>query len=164
MRTLTILVVPCAALLAGCAMMPPPVPMSGAAAEIHALAGVWNGSYVGGTGRQGSIRFELAADADIAFGDVLMLPSRQPRRDATPDQATYGAAQSPRALSIAFVRAAGDSVHGVLDPYEDPECGCTLWTRFDGRLHGDAITGTYVTRGWRTGEVLTGTWNVRRDR
>jgi hypothetical protein len=58
----------------------------------------------------------------------------------------------------------GDTVTGVLDPYEDPECKCTLLTRFAGRLRGDRITGRYSTTNVETGVVTGGEWDVHRKR
>jgi hypothetical protein len=53
---------------------------------------------------------------------------------------------------------------GVLEPYEDPECGCLLVTRFEGRLRGDAIEGSYASVNTRTREVTRGEWKVTRHR
>jgi len=61
---------------AGCATPPPPpVPVSGESDVLALLEGVWEGDYVSpATSRSGSIRFELQAGADTAFGDVWMYP------------------------------------------------------------------------------------------
>jgi hypothetical protein len=148
-------------LAAGCTTMPPPVPVVGAPADVAALAGTWSGDYWSPmTGRSGSITFTLAAAADTAIGEVLMLPSRFPRGTSPPEHAS--SAPAPRTLSIAFVRAAHDSVFGYLDPYEDPECDCLLVTKFAGRLQADRIDGRYLTRNTRTSEVSSGEWSVRR--
>lgn len=147
---------------ASCATMPPPVPVIGATHDVAALAGTWSGEYWSPvTGRSGSITFTLAAEADTAFGEVLMLPSRQ-SHTTTPSGHGGPPSQMPRTLSIAFVRAAHDSVFGYLDPYEDAECECLLLTKFVGRLDGGAITGRYVTRNTRTSETTTGEWSVHR--
>jgi hypothetical protein len=42
------------------------------------------------------------------------------------------------------VHAAGGGVTGQLVPYRDPECDCQVATRFEGRIHGDTIEGTYT--------------------
>ena len=150
------------ALAAGCASAPPPVPILGARPDVAALAGTWAGDYWSpATGRSGSITFDLAAGADTAFGDVLMMPSRLPHATASHDGPRAG---QPEALRIAFVRAARDSVFGYLDFYLDPECGCVLMTKFAGRLEGDEIRGRYLTRNTQTSEITSGEWNVRRKR
>src|SRR5262245_45774862 len=116
---------------AGCTTMPPPVPVVGARSDVSALAGTWSGDYWSPvTGRNGAISFQLAAGADTAVGDVLMLPGRIPH--ATASHAGGSPAPAPKSLSIAFVRAAGDSVFGYLDPYDDPDCDCVLITKFAG--------------------------------
>jgi len=145
-----------------CATMPPPVPVIGATHDVAALAGTWSGEYWSPvTGRSGSITFRLAADADTAFGEVLMLPSRLSHA-TVPSEHAGPPSPTPRMLSIAFVRAAHDSVFGFLDPYEDAECECLLLTKFVGRLDGGVITGRYLTRNTRTSETATGEWSVRR--
>ena len=139
-----------------CTIMPPPVPMIGAAPDVAALAGTWTGQYWSPTtGRQGSISFMLAADADTAVGEVLMLPSKLPHATAASNHGG-SPAPAPKTLSIAFVRTVHDSVFGYLDPYDDPECACVLITRFAGRLRGNAIEGRYVTRNTHTSEITTG--------
>src|SRR5690349_24564848 len=66
--------------LAGCASVPEPVELGGKEADLRPLVGTWSGTYSYlGNGRRGSIRIMLsidpAADATIAFGDVLMVPT-----------------------------------------------------------------------------------------
>src|SRR6188472_2466129 len=65
---------------AGCASVPEPVELGGKEADLRPLVGTWSGTYSYlGNGRRGSIRITLrvdpAADATIAFGDVLMVPT-----------------------------------------------------------------------------------------
>ena len=153
-------------LLVGCTTMPPPVPVVGDRPDVAALAGTWSGDYWSpATGRNGTITFELAAGADTAFGDVLMLASRHPRATANHgDSHGVSYAPAPRTLSIAFVRAAADSVFGYLDPYPDPDCDCVLVTKFAGRLENGAIRGRYLTRNTQTSEIASGEWHVRRKR
>jgi hypothetical protein len=64
-------------------------------------------------------------------------------------------------LSIAFVRISGGDVTGTLDPYTDPECQCTVQTTFTGKLRGNTIEGTFVTRGPSAREQA-GRWKVTR--
>ena len=152
------------AVFAACAPAPQtPVPLTGAAADVAALVGQWDGSYSSAaTGRSGSISFTLTANGDSAFGDVIMIP----RGFGRPLQAAgaAGAPAPPRSsvLSISFVRVAGGRVTGTLAPYADPETGEQLYTTFEGRLRGDAIEGTFTTRSAGGAGTQTGQWKVTR--
>ncbi|NIP81707.1 MAG: hypothetical protein GWM90_21815, partial [Gemmatimonadetes bacterium] len=50
-----------------------------------------------------------------------------------------------RVLTITFVRSAGGTVFGRLDPYNDPVCGCEMRTTFTGRVKGNLVEGTYTS-------------------
>ncbi|SRR6266508_4492829 len=156
-----------AALLPACAPAPQtPVPMVGAATDVAALAGRWEGAYSSAaTGRSGSISFTLTASGDSAFGDVVMVPRGfgRPLQAWNTSAAPAGAA-APRSavLTINFVRVAEGRVTGTLAPYRDPETGVPLFTAFEGRLRGDVIEGTYTTRAARGVDSQTGEWNVTR--
>ena len=156
-----------ALVLAGCSTAPAPVPVVGTPADLGALAGEWGGAYQGQTsGRSGSIVFKLAAGADTAYGDVVMI-AHQRRESRLPVQdpsAGLPIARTPEVLSIAFVRAAGGGVSGRLIPYRDPECDCLVDTRFEGRLRGNVIEGTFWSRHIERGEIQTGTWKVTRKK
>lgn len=151
----------------GCSGSPAPVPVLGVPADLARLAGEWGGEYRDEpSGRGGSIVFKLSAGADTAFGDVVMIPrERRPERLPTQDpSAGLALPRTLEVLSIAFVRAAGGSVSGRLIPYRDPECDCLVNARFEGRIRGDTIEGTFTTRRVESGEIQTGTWKVRRKR
>ena len=157
----------------GCSGAPAPVPVVGAPADLGRLAGEWSGEYQGETsGRSGTIVFKLSAGADTAFGDVLMIPrERREQRLPTQDPSTgLPIPRAPEVLSIAFVRAAGGGVTGQLDPYRDPECDCTVITRFEGHFRGNALEGTYSSRhvgggvGEGGGETRAGTWKITRKK
>ena len=146
--------------------MVPPVDVQGAPDDVSALAGVWTGEYeYPQAERGGSIVFRLSADGDTAVGDVVMMPRRgtvvvpPPAGDHLPVRPS-----PPQELTIRFVRVAGGRVAGTLDPYADPDCGCTLTTTFEGTLRGDAIEGTFTTRGPPTHGESSGTWRVERTR
>ena len=64
-------------------------------------------------------------------------------------------------LTIRFVRVAGGTVNGTLEPYADPLTGTRLVTTFTGQLKGNTITGTYTTQ-LGTGGTQTGRWTVER--
>ncbi len=155
------------ALLVACSSPPQtPVPLVGSAGDVAALSGQWEGSYSSATtGRSGSISFTLTAHGDSAYGDVVMVPRGFGRPLQAWDRPPVdpGVAQ-PRAqvLTISFVRVAAGRVTGTLAPYADPETGLKLFTMFDGRLQGDAIDGTYRTRGPGLTEPQTGQWKVTR--
>jgi len=153
-------------LLACSAPRQAPVPLVGAARDVAALEGQWDGSYSSAaTGRSGSISFTLTATGDSAFGDVVMIP----RGLGRPLQAWNNAAAPadaapprPAVLTINFVRVAAGHVTGTLAPYADPETGVQLFTAFDGLLRGDVIEGTYTTRSGRSLDSQTGEWKVTR--
>ena len=159
---------PVAALaLCACAGKPAPVPLSGSLADARALVGDWAGEYTSeGLGRSVSITFTWAALGDAARGDVVMVPRGlsqplQPARELTGTMQ----GRAPAVLTITFVRVTSDQVDGSLAPYVDPECGCTLYTSFVGRLAGDAISGSFVSLNGSTGTMRqTGTWRVARRR
>ncbi len=147
--------------LVACASNPPPMPVGGETRGLAALAGEWAGSYVGHeSGRSGSILFRLKADADTAYGDVLMVP----RRLRNPVAERGGGEQPPdrpTPIGIRFVLAMADSVYGQLDEYRDPEDGCRLLTVFRGHLVEDEIDGVFRTR-HEGGKRHSGTWHVER--
>lgn len=154
-------------LLAACASAAPPVPLTGAGPALAALTGEWHGEYHlrGATARQGNIFFRLDADADSAIGDVMMIspPRELSHRPGMPGFDPWsGVGPETEMLSIRFVHAAGDSVAGALNPYRDPDCGCTLRTTFVGRLHGDTITGSFRSLHLEMGETVDGWWQVHR--
>jgi hypothetical protein len=153
-----------AALLAACSYSPKPIPVAGGADDLSLLAGRWSGEYhstVGG--RRGTIHFNLSAGADSATGEVLMLPSQNTPGPDPQSRGEAAARHMPQSLNISFVRAAQGTVSGRLDPYPDPECGCQVFTIFEGRLQGDAIHGTYVAH--RAGNPsISGSWKVTRKR
>ena len=148
--------------------MGPPVNVSGDAGDRVSLAGKWTGEYSSPTtGRSGSIVFNLSPSGDAASGDVVMVPRGldRPLTPYTPGNATAASVQSPQAsqvLTIKLVRVSGDMVSGVLDAYRDPQCDCPVVTTFTGRLSGDVIEGTFVTRGNQTAAQQSGTWRVTR--
>jgi hypothetical protein len=153
------------AIAVSCASTPPAIPVGGSSEGVSKLAGTWNGEYSSqATQRFGSIRFALAVNSDTAHGDVTMQPRANGARALVTEGSATTATPPPplQVLQIAFVRATGDSVTGVLDPYTDPSCACTVITRFAGRLRGNRITGRYSTRNTATGAETFGEWNVRR--
>jgi hypothetical protein len=152
---------------AGCATTPAHVPISGAPSDVAQLAGDWSGEYWGAAnGRSGVITFQLEAGADTAHGQVTMI-NRQAFRQA---DASSGALRSNpsgmtlEALTVKFVHAEGGGVTGHLDPYTDPACNCTAFTTFSGKVHGDAIDGTFVTTHGTGTPSVTGKWKVRRKK
>jgi hypothetical protein len=155
-----------ALLASGCHVRSTPVPMSGDPSSITALAGAWTGIYRGTqTERTGSITFTIRANADSAFGDVLMqTPPGAPMVQPADDPAMHRLhARGPQLLAIRFVAVYGGEVEGALEPYIAPDCDCTVVTRFTGRVVGDTIRGTFVTRGALVGPQ-TGVWSVVREK
>lgn len=156
----------CAMLVAGCSRAAAPVPIVATPADIQRLAGEWVGEYGSPeTGRSGSIVFTLDSAEDHAHGDVLMGPPTRnwsAFEDRTNEPVASGAREGMQVLTIRFVRATGDQVSGVLDPYDDPACGCPVRTEFIGRLVGDTLAGTYETLHVAGGRSTAGRWRVVR--
>jgi hypothetical protein len=154
----------CAA--AACAGTPARVPVRAGPEGSAALAGEWEGSYQGAsTGRSGSIVFHLDVGRDTATGDVVMVPlgaAGPLRRTLDAPRGAIVPAAQPQALTIRFVRVEGGRVFGMLDAYDDPDCGCPVRTRFEGTIAGNAIRGTFTTFGAPGGRPATGTWQVDR--
>jgi hypothetical protein len=150
----------------GCASAPAPIPLSGSRADVSVLTGEWVGEYSSReTSRGGSITFSLAVGSDTAFGDVLMVPHGFDHPLLTPDRTAASAPTTPgpEVLTIRLVRSEGGVVTGTLDPYRDPECGCTLQTTFKGSLIGDStIEGTFVSTGGANHPLTMGRWKVTR--
>lgn len=155
------------AAVTSCAANPPPVPVGGEAGEVSVLAGTWKGTYDSeATGRRGSIRFELEAGRDTARGQVMMVPADrdEPLRPLGWDEYRRLEAGPPPVeyLRIGFVTVAGSEVHGTLERYRDPACGCVVVTTFRGDLEGDRIRGTFTSYHEEGGERFTGEWEVER--
>ena len=153
-----------------CSWRQTPVELIGDSTSIAALVGSWSGQYSSAeTGRSGSISFKLASEKDTAYGDVLMVPvvragaAMNDERNPAVRAQTSGAAEP---LKIRFVRLQGEGVSGTLDPYKDPNCGCTLVTTFTGTFtNPDTIEGTFQTRGTDFGHSpAAGHWKVTRQK
>ena len=156
-----------ATLAAACAFNPPPVPLDAPAADLERLAGRWAGSYERvNSGRAGSIEFNLLYGEDHAHGDVVMIPggSHQSYQSWREDGVVGTALDAVQELTIRFVAVDSGEITGELDPYRDPDCDCRAYTRFRGRLRGDVVEGTFVTRTAQAAGPVQGTWKVTRKR
>jgi hypothetical protein len=152
--------------IGGCRYRPAVIPVSGDAADLQALAGIWDGEYRGiESGRTGVIRFEMSAAADSAFGDVLLTVPGELGPVMPIDRADLHRlhATSETLLSIRFVRIAGGEVRGVLEPYRAPDCACIVHTSFIGRITADTIRGAFRTE-LENGPLQHGAWRVLRMR
>ena len=135
------------ALTAACATNPsPPVPVTGAPADVSTLVGEWTGEYRSvESGRSGSILFKLGAGRDTANGDIVMVShdAGMSHDDAVNIAMTRQAAN--QVLTIRFVRITGTTVSGAIDPYQSPDCSCQLVTVFRGEVKGNRMEGTFRT-------------------
>lgn len=155
-----------AAAVAACSQTPSPVPISGEPADIAALEGEWVGEYhaLGQSGRSGTILFRLEAGADTAHGDVLMHIAGRETAEVLPYTGDpWVNVPRDRILTVTFVRAAGGTVFGRLDPYNDPVCGCEMKTTFTGRIKGNLIEGNYTSEHVNGGDRIEGRWRVSRS-
>ena len=151
---------------AACAPVIMKTPVSGPPPAVSRLVGDWQGEYSSvGSGRRGLIAFHLQAGADTAVGDVIM----QSRPDGDPSTANVPPASwdalrtTDEAIAIRFAFVSENEVTGVLNPYRDPTCGCTLSTTFRGTITDDIIEGTFHTEGSGISHMPTdGRWRVKR--
>jgi len=141
-----------------------PVPVVAEADELAQLTGEWRGYYDSPTvERHGSIVFALEAGRDTAFGDVTMVPSGWEQSLGPLDDPADIARDAPRpeTLRILFVQVEDGVVHGTMEPYKDPDCGCAVYTTFEGMVGQDIIEGTFTSRPGH-GSQYKGTWYVTR--
>ena len=147
-----------------CSVNPSPVGLAGDAADLGLLDGSWVGSYQSPeSGRSGEIAFSFEAERGEASGYVLMKPAKKPvpfgyMGDWGAEQRAAGDVR----LTIDLVEVEGSSVQGRLNRYTDPDCGCSLCTRFEGRVEGDSIRGTFTTLHLDSGREEAGEWAVGR--
>ena len=159
-----------AALLLGCAARGPRTEVSAADADLTPLVGKWIGAYSSEeTSRTGSIWFTLREEENCAMGLVEMVAPRLANASqvvASPDRPIVSGPrnfQSKEMLTIHFVRKESNRVLGLLDPYTDPDCACTVITSFQGVMSGDRIEGTFSTRSEEVAHNPTvGNWKVVR--
>lgn len=149
---------------AACAPVIQKTPVSGRASDVAQLVGEWYGDYESlDSGRRGWIAFRLRAGADTAEGDVIMEPRNvvDPSQDAVVPHDPFSSDR--QTLSIRFVLVNDTEVAGVLNPYKDPDCGCTLTTTFEGMLRDNVIAGTFHSEGSNLGHIpQDGRWRVKR--
>jgi hypothetical protein len=154
-----------AALSAGCGSAPGPVPVVATTNELAQLAGEWQGHYDSPVvDRHGSITFRLEAGRDTAYGDVTMIPRgwTRPLGPVEDPAAAAHDAPIPEVLEIRFVRVEDGVISGTMEPYQDPDCGCAVYTTFEGELKGDVIEGTFTAHPSH-GAPYKGSWMVQRE-
>lgn len=160
------IVLAAAAAAAACAPVVNKTPVNGPAPAVARLVGEWQGDYSSvQSDRRGLIAFRLRAGADTAEGDVLM-QSRTEQDPSAPNAAVSWDAMrtTQQPLTIRFVFASETEVSGVLNPYRDPDCGCTLTTTFRGTIRGDVIEGTFHSEGSGISHLpRDGRWRVKRS-
>jgi hypothetical protein len=148
---------------AACAPVLSSTPIQGAASDLSAIAGRWTGDYVSPeAGRSGSIVFTFVADKNKAYGDVAMgRPRLNPNLTAGGDPAPVSGSLESQLLKFKLVNVINGDVFGVLEPYTDPSCDCTVRTTFTGHIDDPGtIRGTFATTGPRNVPSRTGTWVV----
>ena len=149
---------------AACSTSGGPVPVVAEADELAHLTGEWRGYYDSPTvDRHGSIVFALEAGRDTAYGDVTMVPSGWTESlGPVEDPADIARdAQRPETLRILFIQVEDGVVQGTMEPYRDPDCGCAVYTTFEGKVGQDIIEGTFTSRPGH-GSQYKGTWHVMR--
>lgn len=154
------------AALTGCGLTMRPVTFQATPAAWQRLAGEWRGEYwMRSYDRHGLIAFKLAADAEAASGDVLMISDRSawPYERYPPGPGQYEPRDRTQLLTILFVRAQDSQIVGRMDPYWDPDRRCTAVAAFRGSVDGDAIYGTVSSACVDDpGRSVNGRWKVER--
>jgi hypothetical protein len=155
-----------AVLGAACTPVIMKTPVGGPVTAVSRLAGDWQGDYSSAaSNRRGLISFHLRVGADTAEGDVIMQsrPDGDQSAPNAPSSSFDAMRTTDEALSIRFVFVSENEVSGVLNPYRDPVCGCTLTTTFHGTIAGDVIEGTFHSEGSGISHLPTdGRWRVKR--
>ena len=151
--------------VAACSSNPEPIPLSGEPADLQALEGEWVGEYhaYDPSGRSGTILFRLDAGQDTARGDVLMHIAGRETASMLTMTDPWANVADDQILTVTFVRAAGGAVHGRLDTYNDPVCGCEIRTTFTGRVKGNLVEGTYTSEHLNGADHTEGRWRVVRS-
>jgi len=157
-------------LLAGnaiaCARSTPGIELRSSDFDLDPLVGQWRGDFISTQpGRTGTIAFTLRAGESAAAGNVVLF--QKPDSLLTPEEREMMANVPERTvLKIRFIRKEGGDVNGSLDPYQDPECDCTVTTTFQGKFtNPTTIEGAYTTVRAKPGsDVIRGQWKVTRAR
>lgn len=141
-----------------------PVPISGEPADIASLEGDWAGEYhsYAPARRSGTLFFRITAAGDTARGDALMHTAGRETAGTTPYMDPWTHAARSQVLTVTFVRGAGSTVMGRLDPHNDPVCGCEIHTTFTGHIKGNLLEGTYTSEHAHGGDASSGRWRVLR--
>jgi hypothetical protein len=134
--------------------------------DLDPLVGQWRGDFISTQpGRTGTIAFTLRAGESAAAGNVVLF--QKPDSLLTPEEREMMANVPERTvLRISFIRKEGGDVNGSLDPYQDPECACTVTTHFQGRFtNPTTIEGSYTTVRAKPGsDIIRGQWKVTRTK
>jgi hypothetical protein len=148
--------------LTACAPILSRVRISGSNDDLSAIAGKWNGQYQSTElGRSGSIVFRFAAPEDVVYGDVAMVAAANRTLTLAGDESTVRPRFQSQILKIKFVNVVNGEIFGLLEPYTDPSCECTVRTTFTGHFDGaSAIRGTFSTTSPLSSSARTGTWKV----
>jgi hypothetical protein len=165
-RTIALTLAVAAATSTACARSTPGIEMRSTDFDLDPLVGQWRGSFVSSQpGRTGTIAFTLRAGESAASGSVVLF--QKPDSMLTAEERELMANVPERTvLKIHFVRKQGGSVNGALDPYQDPECGCTVTSTFQGTFTDPTtIEGEYTTVRAKPGtDIIRGRWKVTRQK
>jgi hypothetical protein len=167
-RLITLVAVATLLPLTACTWKRTPVPIVGEMGSSALLVGSWAGEYSSTeTGRRGSISFDLESEKDTAYCDVTMAPFIGNARVGpvvNTEMPNIRQQVMTEPLKIRFIRLGNYRISGTLEPYTDPDCGCTVTTTFIGSFaKPDRIEGTYTTVGSGMHQATKGQWSVKRQ-
>ena len=162
MRGTRLIAIGIAVAVTACAPVLSAVRMRGTSSDLAALTGKWNGEYRSpDLGRSGSIVFRFADPEDVAYGDVAMVVPTNQTVTLAGDQPSVRPRFQSEILKIKFVNVVNGEIFGVLEPYTDPTCECTVRTTFTGHFDGSStIRGTFATTSPLSSSAKTGSWKV----
>jgi hypothetical protein len=165
MRGFKLIVAGVALGVTACAPILSTVRMRGDTSDLATLTGKWNGEYRSPElGRSGSIMFRFADPGDVAYGDVAMVVPSDSTLLLAGNQPMVRPRFRSEILKLKFVNIINGEIFGVLEPYTDPSCECTVRTTFTGRFDGGStIRGTFSTTSPLSSSARTGTWKVVRQ-
>lgn len=133
------------ALLGACGAASSSVPIKGSDGDRARLAGEWKGEFEGvNNGRKGTIDFTFEMGRHTADAKVVL-----------------DIGGEPVALKVAYLQVDAGHLIGVIEPYQDPTCDCTVETRFEGSVSPGYVIGTYKVNP-ATGEAMIGNWSLER--
>lgn len=137
------------ALTVGCGSSMQSIEVSGKKNDINRLAGSWQGELTGADNEQAKVAIAVSVNRREAYKALV--------------RASIADEVSAKPLKVIDFRVNDRDIIGTLAPYIDPVCMCTARTTFTGKIAGDVVHGTFITRMPTLDKERTGTWSMLRN-